>query len=891
MNINHYLFIVSDRLSSDGKKVPGREVYDFLMEKKAWGLHPTTQHRTTIKEGDLIIFYLSGQGGGFVGTATLSSVSYVDKTGESDDWWFNKSEINYRVDITEIDRWEKIKPIQPILSGLSFVKKTKNWGVYLQGGIRKISVDDYKVITESENYEIESSRKKTVSKVILSFNPESAIYDPHLLQSPERVKISRIIENVQKGWQIPNFQRYFDWNKEDVRSFLESVFNDYYVGSFLLWKVSENPNLAVEPIKGVGKNQYKADEIILDGQQRMTALYYAIKTPDFSLKGSEKKKSYYFLDLRAFLEDGSREDVVIIRDKKINREESFKELLFPFYELEKLHDWVDGFEEYLENQTTDKKIVKNIIRTIEKRLRHVWDGFEIPYVILPGSMDLIHVADIFEKINSKGKPLNTFDLLIARLLKYNIKLKDLWDKACDDFQNIKRYDLETEKTRMAIFLVMSLLYHPASSCKRKDILNLYESLSIAGDDQFEAYWKTCCEALDDAISRMENMRDGFGVRSEKDLPFMPALPMLAALLTRISVIENKAEALKKIQQWYWSACITSAYSSGADSQMTLDFKEVNRWFDDDNSIPNVVIEARNQLGTMSFIDVDEQSSVVYRAILSLIAIKGAKDFATGANLEHARENQKDHIFPKSPTIGFGKHKNIDSALNMTWMSSDTNMFIKKAKKPSEYVNYFILDKFNGEELNFRECLKSHIIDDKAFDAMKNDDIDSFLAARHEKIKKEFRNRIGGASVVETKIENTPSNFIDEIEENVRVLIDNTLSAKNDDYWNSFVSQGVREGVAEKIAQYNKKHPGDSAKKRTGMEKLAFCHIMDYFSIITAKVNWADFEDRFGSRSEIEKHFINLNEYRNCIKHSRPMNNVTKKLGEASLEWIDSVLKK
>jgi hypothetical protein len=608
-NTNNYLFIVSDRLNSDGQKVTGQEVYNFLMEKKAWGLHPTTQHRAVVQSGDHVIFYLAGPGGGFIGRATLLSGAHIDKTGESIDWWFNKADTNYRVDLTNIEKWDRIKPIQPVLSDLSFIKnkKTKSWGAYLQGGVRKITDDDYRVIVDSNIYEIEVAREKTVSEAILSFNPNSAIYNPHLLKSPERVKISRIIENVQKGWQIPNFQRYFDWNKEYIRSFLESVFNDYYVGSFLMWEASDHSNLVVEPIKGV-QTTHKADQIILDGQQRMTALYYAIKTPDFSLKGSGKKKCYYYLDLRAFLEDGSSEDIVVIRDKKLNKQDSFINLLFPFYELENLNDWVYGFEEYLDNQTTDKNKVRNIRITVEKRLRHMWDGFEIPYVVLPETMDLVHVADIFEKINSTGKPLSTFDLLIARLLKYNIELKNLWDKACDDYQNIKRYANENEKTRMAVFQTMSLLYHPAASCKRKDILNIYGALSLESKDQFESYWNTCVETLDDAINRLENTRDGFGVRSEKDLPFMPALPVLAALLVRGSSTEDNMSSYNKIHQWYWSACITSAYSQGADSQMTSDFREVTRWFDDENSIPKVVLEARNQLRLINLLEVDESRS-------------------------------------------------------------------------------------------------------------------------------------------------------------------------------------------------------------------------------------------------------------------------------------------
>ena len=892
VDMNNYLFIVSDRLNTEGQKITGLKVYDFLMEKKAWGLHPTTQHRATLQSGDNVIFYLAGPGGGFIGRATLISGAYIDKTKESDNWWFNRSETNYRVDLTNVEKWERVKPIQPILSELSFIKnkKTKSWGAYLQGGVRKITDDDYRIIIDSSVYEIEQPREKTVSETILSFNPDSALYNPHSLRNPEMVKISRIIESVQKGWQLPNFQRYFDWNKESVRSLLESIFNDYYVGSFLLWETPDVPSLVVEPIEGV-KTTHPVEYIILDGQQRMTALYYAIKTPtNVHLKGSSKKINYYYLDLRAFLEDGNTENIVVFREKKLDRNESYNQMLFPFYELESLRDWIYGFEEYIEKQNLDKSLTRNITRTLENRLWHIWDRFQIPYVVLPKTMDLIHVADIFEKINSTGKALGTFDLLIARLLKYKVELKELWNKACDDFPGIQRY-AENDKTRIAVFQTMSLLYHPASSCKRKDILNIHSSLSITNKEQFESYWNTCIKSLEEAIGRLENTRDGFGVRSEKDLPFMPALPILAALLVMTDTTENKADAYNKIHQWYWSSCITGAYSSSVESQMTSDFKEVTRWFGEDEAIPKVVLEARSSLSLIDFLEVDEPSSALYRAVLSLVTIAGAKDFVTSSNLENAQVNQKDHIFPKSQTLGFGKHKKIDSILNMTWLSDATNMFIKRAKKPSEYVVSFIADKFGGDEEKFIVCLNTHLINEKAFEAMKKDDIDSFFSIRQEQIKKELRERIGGISEIETKIEDTPVDLINEIEEKIRSLIEKTLSVKKINYWDEFIPQGVKDGVIERIEQHNKKHPSDVGKKRSCLEMLSFCNIMDYYVIITAKINWSDFESRFGTRTEMERHFTSFNEYRNCKKHLRDMNNVTKKLGEAALEWIDSTLNK
>ena len=46
------------------------------------------------------------------------------------------------------------------------------------------------------------------------------------------------------------------------------------------------------------------------------------------------------------------------------------------------------------------------------------------------------MAEIFEKINSKGTRLGIFDLLNARLTKYGVTLKALWKEANRD-HNIK----------------------------------------------------------------------------------------------------------------------------------------------------------------------------------------------------------------------------------------------------------------------------------------------------------------------------------------------------------------------------------------------------------------------------------------------------------------------
>jgi hypothetical protein len=74
-----------------------------------------------------------------------------------------------------------------------------------------------------------------------------------------------------------------------------------------------------------------------------------------------------------------------------------------------------------------------------------------------------------------------------------------------------------------------------------------------------------------------------------------------------------------------------------------------------------------------------------------------------------------------------------------------------------------------------------------------------------------------------------------------------------------------------------------------IKPLDFCFIMDYFKII--KSNWDLFEPMFKSRTELEKHFLNINDFRNAIKHPRrKVDLATKKLAEASLIWFNQVFK-
>jgi len=81
---------------------------------------------------------------------------------------------------------------------------------------------------------------------------------------------------------IPEIQRPFVWDKTKVRNLMDSLYKGFPVGYLIAWK---NPNIK---LKGGGTSSGK--KILIDGQQRVTALRAAILGE--SIINKEYQKEY-----------------------------------------------------------------------------------------------------------------------------------------------------------------------------------------------------------------------------------------------------------------------------------------------------------------------------------------------------------------------------------------------------------------------------------------------------------------------------------------------------------------------------------------------------------------------------------------------------------------------
>jgi len=125
-----------------------------------------------------------------------------------------------------------------------------------------------------------------------------------------------------------------------------------------------------------------------------------------------------------------------------------------------------------------------------------------------------------------------------------------------------------------------------------------------------------------------------------------------------------------------------------------------------------------------------------------LALEGAKDFDTNQELRAARDNDKDHLFPRSKKHGFGSHKDVESILNITWMSKATNRRIKRYRNPSEYLKWFIANRYNNEENEFTKNLETHLVSKTAYESMLRNDFESFLNKREELIISKIKELLG-----------------------------------------------------------------------------------------------------------------------------------------------------
>lgn len=108
-------------------------------------------------------------------------------------------------------------------------------------------------------------------------------------------KVIDLLTDVKNGRiGLPDLQRPFVWKDNKIRELLDSMMKGYPIGYIMLWSSPDN----YENMDHIGKNDkmYKQpDDLVIDGQQRLTALLsamYGVKIKDKNYEERERRISF-----------------------------------------------------------------------------------------------------------------------------------------------------------------------------------------------------------------------------------------------------------------------------------------------------------------------------------------------------------------------------------------------------------------------------------------------------------------------------------------------------------------------------------------------------------------------------------------------------------------------
>jgi len=511
--------------------------------------------------------------------------------------------------------------------------------------------------------------------------------------------VTGLVEAAHEGKIcLPNFQRDFVWTREEVADLVRSIIRGYFIGSLLLLRCdAASPPFAPVFLRGSDPTSRdpRPELLILDGQQRLSSLIYALTAPDLSLKDSSQRR-WFFVNLDVLLSEPDSDDVVFDRAKRElrgldNAKSQYEQRILPCTVLltqQGFYKWRDGFEDWLRQRDPE------MLDMYRSDWRDGWTSavtafqtFEVPLVELPrvddsDSESIGRVCAIFEKLNSTGVDLSVYDLLTARLYRDGIRLHDLWKEAIDTHPLLRTWSKgKADEHKFGVLVLRALALLRGLDPKPRILIDLKP-------ENFEGDWRRAAAAMERALELTTMVGpDGFGVFAEKWLPGFGLIPILAALRAAIEDRKLGDQERAELRRWYWCNVFMERYSSAVESKSRKDYLEMTRHWLEGGPQPECFREAEDLIGAPGFRIRDSASyaSARYSGVFCLLALRNARDWRRGEDIR-LQELQDHHIFPKAflKRHNITKRVDVNTIANRTLISDETNGKIKD-KAPGGYM--------------------------------------------------------------------------------------------------------------------------------------------------------------------------------------------------------------
>lgn len=540
------------------------------------------------------------------------------------------------------------------------------------------------------------------------------------------VALKSLLEQCESGRiQLPDFQRSWVWAEDRITSLIASVSRAFPIGALmtLASRAGADAEFARRPVEGArgGAKETSPDQLLLDGQQRMTSLYQACMRREvvrtLTPKGKLVRRWFYIDIEKALRSDIDREDAIVgvpenrqIRsdfDRKVDLdlsspEREYDHMMFPLNQAFDWEDWRERFEDFWIARGEMEK--RNVFRRFRNEVLENFRAYQVPVIALGHDTSHEAVCLVFEKVNTGGKPLDAFELLTAMYAAKGHKLRDDWlgaDGAHGMQRRLAQYGRSAEQEVGVLSKVASTEVIQAIALRYTKRIRMQKEEDGVRESDLPAVRATRQSLLDlpldEYLRYRDSVEEGYK-RAAKflrqqhvfrvvDLPYQTQLVPLAAIFAELQDRAEHAATMAKIARWYWCGIFGELYGSAVESRFAKDIVEVPAWIaggPEPTTVRDGVFRA-DRLTTMR-----TRLSAAYKGIHALLMREGARDFRSGQTFGDTVffEEAVDihHIFPQKWCTDNGiPEKVFDTVINKTPLTYRTNRIIGGVA-PSQYLS-------------------------------------------------------------------------------------------------------------------------------------------------------------------------------------------------------------
>ena len=473
------------------------------------------------------------------------------------------------------------------------------------------------------------------------------------------MKISTILDHIDNGHMaLPEFQRGYVWNRDQVRGLLDSLYKRHPVGGLLVWATEAK----TATHRGEGPLSAGVVKLLLDGQQRMTSLYGIVrgKPPEF-FDGNARA----FTDLRFNLETET----------------------FGFYQPVKMKDdplWIDVTELMSKGQAGHESLIEKLAENPAIGTKAVRYSGRIARLL--GILEIIlHVeevtgpdktidvvVDIFNRVNSGGTKLSKGDLALAKI--------------CVDWPEAR----DTMKAKLAE-------WSDADYSFTLDWLLRSVNTVLTGEAKFQFLHDQNAEAIQNAlnsanthIDKCLNMIAGrLGLDHDRVFFSRFAVPVMVRYLDQRDGALSDQEQ-DKLLFWFVQAGMWGRFSGSTESYIDQDLAAISG---EDGGLDKLLEQLRLWHGGLrvepGHFTGWSLGARFYPVLYLLTRMGEARDWGTGLPLKAGllgkmSQLEVHHIFPKSQLYKLKHRKSEVNALaNFCFLTKETNLKIS-ARLPQDY---------------------------------------------------------------------------------------------------------------------------------------------------------------------------------------------------------------